>query len=102
MENVEITLSLPTGPIDWTATTDSYTNDIFFSINLNVNRSGNVTQTRNNGTYMELIGPDNQPVPLNSPNVFGGRIQVVGGRYGARASRIYLSRFRNLQRVTTR
>ncbi|MDB4186975.1 gliding motility-associated C-terminal domain-containing protein [Flavobacteriaceae bacterium] len=85
-----------TGSIDWNSTRDAYTNDVFFNVNLNVNRSGNVTQTRNTGIYMSLTGPDGAAVPLNNPSIFGGRIVTNNGRYISLEPSSYPYRFRNL------
>ncbi|MCH1518718.1 MAG: gliding motility-associated C-terminal domain-containing protein, partial [Flavobacteriaceae bacterium] len=75
---------------------DAYTNDVFFNVNLNVNRSGNATQTGNTGLYMSLIGPDGASVPLNNPSIFGGRIVTNNGRYLSLERSGYTYRFRNL------
>ncbi|MDB2702515.1 gliding motility-associated C-terminal domain-containing protein, partial [Flavobacteriaceae bacterium] len=86
-----------TGQIDWNATRDSYTNDVFFNVNLNINRSSNSFQTGNTGVYMSLVGPDGASVPLNNPSIFGGRIVTnSSGQYISLEPQGYTYRFRNL------
>ena len=43
--------------IDWNNTDQGYSHDVFFNVNLSVDRSFSVTQTTNNGFYMELVDP---------------------------------------------
>ena len=83
-------------PIDWTNTDQGYSHDIFFNVNLSVDRSFSVTQTTNNGFYMELVDPDGRQVPLDNTNVFAGRVETRGGRYLFLEPRGYTYRFRNL------
>ena len=86
-----------TGLINWDTARDSYTNDVFFNVNLNSNRSGNVTQTGNTGIYMSLIGPDGATVPLNKPSIFGGRIVTnSSGRFLSLEQPSFTYRFKNL------
>ena len=82
--------------IDWNNTDQGYSHDIFFNVNLSVNRSFSVTQTTNNGFYMELVDPDGRQVPLDNSNVFAGRVETRGGRYLFLEPRGYTYRFRNL------
>ena len=82
--------------IDWNNTDQGYSHDIFFNVNLSVNRSFSVTQTTNNGFYMELVDPDGRQVPLDNSNIFAGRVETRGGRYLFLEPRGYTYRFRNL------
>ena len=82
--------------IDWNNTDQGYSHDVFFNVNLSVDRSFSVTQTTNNGFYMELVDPDGRQVPLDNSNIFAGRVESRGGRYLFLEPRGYTYRFRNL------
>ncbi|MEN8812741.1 MAG: hypothetical protein ABF277_05460 [Candidatus Arcticimaribacter sp.] len=82
--------------IDWNNTDQGYSHDIFFNVNLSVDRSFSVTQTTNNGFYMELVDPDGRQVPLDNSNIFAGRVESRGGRYLFLEPKGYTYRFRNL------
>ena len=82
--------------IDWNNTDQSYSHDIFFNVNLSVDRSFSVIQTTSNGFYMELVDPDGRQVPLDNSNIFAGRVETRGGRYLFLEPRGYTYRFRNL------